>query len=499
MPLRPNTPFADGDAFTPDLAYQAFNSPVFDDLPQYLGHRMKIQDVELSDASGQIKDRVGFLESSLKVVQEGTTGLTVRYLSGRVTLPNNTTLVIASGLLAVTDNAVTFIFIDQLGAPRAASRLPAICVPLAKVTAVNTQISQIEDMRHPNQKTIAPAPNAIKVFGGSVTGDFVAPANTVFKNGYHYCRDFTVPAGVNLVVQGFARIFCSGNVNIAGTITVQAMTPGCPLQAWNLTNSGSVGLIGGTGIGTHGRNIIPWAAQPYGSGGGSGLIQCWGAAQGWGYTGAGGDGGGGVWIEASGNVVVTGTIVADGSAGGQGGNASNMAPGGLNSTLPSIMTAGGGGGSGGLVYLSALGTISISGGLYARGGNGGNGRTLTKDNSRIAAFGGAGGGGGYIVLSAPAINTSGSILNVNGGTTGSPLVNDLNGAATWFTQPSPGVFRIDTAVAYLLGGNGGSYASICKHPLITTQTEASSLVTYFTNQTADPGTVLLQTFSPIGS
>lgn len=98
MALTPNVPFAEGDAWTPELAYDAFNSPVFDDQPQYLGHRNRIQDSELSNAAGQIKQRVGSIESGLRVSQ--VTGLTVRFESGTLVLPSGQILTVASGQLS---------------------------------------------------------------------------------------------------------------------------------------------------------------------------------------------------------------------------------------------------------------------------------------------------------------------------------------------------------------------------------------------------------------
>ncbi len=165
MPLQPNIPFSDGDNFTPDLAYAAFNSPVFDDQPQYLGHRQKIVDGELSETAGQIKGRVAFLESSLKVSQEGT-GLTIRYASGTIQLSDNTVVSIVSGVIGVPNNTISYVFVNIAGAVVVDIRLPVVSIPLARVTTSNSVITSIEDFRHPNQKQIRPAAFAVKTFGG---------------------------------------------------------------------------------------------------------------------------------------------------------------------------------------------------------------------------------------------------------------------------------------------------------------------------------------------
>lgn len=501
MALAPNTPFSEGDAWTPDLAYQAFNSPVFDDQPQYLGHRQKIQDNELSDAAGQIKDRVGFIETSLKVTIEA--GLTIRYSSGVVTLPNNSTLAIVSGLLGVTNNATTFIFIDIAGQPRADSRLPAIGIPLARVTAVNGTISQVQDLRHPNQKAVSPAPYAIKVFGGSSTVDFIGTNGFVLDRGYHYFRDFTVPVGVTITVSRFARIFCAGNVNIAGTINVTALASGAPTTAFNLAPNGAIGNVRGSGLGNN--NVpYPWAASPNGSGGSLGLIQC-ASGTAWGYMGFAGDGGGGIWIEAAGIITVSGTIRADGTLGDEGGNYPNMALGGYTNTS-NLCISGSGGGSGGLIFLSSLLSITAASGstLSVKGSVGGTGvgahNTAPAAGVRMVGIGGGGGGGGYVVLSSPANNVSGATINISGGQSGVCRVfaTGTVAAPTFFTEPSPGVYRAQDPTMVLAGGLGGSYAGASVSATVTYATENSVPVQYITRQNAQPGQLLLQNFTPIG-
>ena len=164
-----------------------------------------------------------------------------------------------------------------------------------------------------------------------------------------------------------------------------------------------------------------------GSGGGGG------GGGGGGFTagtvgGTGGSGGGTVNLNASGNLVMSGTITANGNSGGNGGNGGvrsgnaanwncencgNTNGGGASDCRnasdcgactyytwgwPGGAGAGAGGGSGGGIKLQATGGMNITGVLQANGGNGGNsGHPTAADAScNNYAAGGAAGGGGVI-------------------------------------------------------------------------------------------------------
>ena len=496
MPLQPNVPFSDGDSWTPDLAYQSFNSPVFDDQPQYLGHRGKILDAELSDNTGQIKDRVRFLEGSLKVTQES--GLTVRYASGTISLMDNSVVTISSALLGVADNATTFIFIDRFGQPLSANRLPVIGIPLARVTAVNGQISQIFDLRHPNQKRVSPAPNAVQVFGGTSQVDRDIISGEYMSDGNYYFRDFRVPAGRNLFIVGSVNIFCSGNVNIEGNVEVLPVAPGVPQLSYHAHALGSVGGILGTGLGATGQPY-PWAAQPYGSGGAHGNLQCnSGTASA--YLGAGGAGGGGIKITAAGSISITGSISAVGYPGIPGGNFASGAAGGFTN-VSALAFGGSGGGSGGLINLSSLTSIYAAPGarLWAFGGDGGEGSGICTTSTPILGIPGSGGGGGYVVLQSPSTNISGSDVRLYGGTSGTPVMYMVNGHANPLTQPTPGVYKTPAPDVASRGGIGGAYAG-ASVPVVTTQaTESSILYYYYQKTVAGAGRLILLNATPIGN
>jgi hypothetical protein len=407
MTLLPNTPFAEGDEWNPELAYLAFNTPVFDGQTQYLGHRGKLTDAELDDSGTAIKARVAAIENGLKV--SVVSGLNVSVASGTVRLPDSSTnLSIPTTQIAAIDNDTSYVFLDAAGTVKVSKSPDAIRVMLAKVVASAGAISLVEDLRHPAAREIRPIASAIKVFGGSNTTDKTATQGEVFDQGFYYYRNFTVPAGVTITVDKFARFFCSGNITIDGTVTVTYLATGA---APNGAVAGYGGGLPGSGIGAgsgssgSGGFAYPFGAQPYGSGGGLGYSAGSGNV---GY-GAGGRGGGGLWLEAAGAIEVRGTITADGEDGLAGSILSG-----------SCAISGSGAGSGGTFIASSLRSVTVfpSANILLRGGKGGN---ATNNIGGGNAMGGSGGGGGQCVLQSPANNISGANINTSGGARGTDI------------------------------------------------------------------------------
>lgn len=163
---------------------------------------------------------------------------------------------------------------------------------------------------------------------------------------------------------------------------------------------GGEGGHGGSYLGNAwgwGGRVLGWENAWMGSGGGSG----------YGYStsdnpGDGGDAGGVVYIECTGNVTITGSSAwaANGGAGGAAGTAAN------------VYVGGGGGGSGGGFMIRADGAITIASGasLSANGGAGGNGYSY--------GGGGGGGGGGVVALWAGSAITNSGTINISGGAKG---------------------------------------------------------------------------------
>src|SRR4028118_44448 len=101
MAEYPNVPFTSGDDWTPDLAYKAFYSPIFDGQTNLLGHRNPIQDAEL-DPTG-IRASVNLLQNGLKC--SVVSGLTVAYTTGQALNPTGNIVTIPAGQVVVPDRS----------------------------------------------------------------------------------------------------------------------------------------------------------------------------------------------------------------------------------------------------------------------------------------------------------------------------------------------------------------------------------------------------------
>lgn len=427
MALYPNVPFTDGDPFTADLAYLAFNQ-VWDDRPEYLGHHARITDDQLSGNSGQLKARFTAIEEELRVTH--VSGLLVRYNAGQVVLPDGTYYSIPAGQLTIPDSTTSYIYVTPTGIVECSLNPPVLLFRMAKVFSTSGIVSAITDLRYPSFKQILPQASSIKVFGGSNLTDKTCSANEVFDEGLYYFRDFTVPAGVSVTIQKWARFYCSGKVTIAGTVMVAPFSHGAPGFVTTVTGYGAIGGLMGSGAGAGGVRAMElgqsisyaYGAQPYGSGGGCGFAQGSPAGTtsptGLVALAAGGSGGGGLWIEAARAIVVSGTITASGQQGYFGT---------VNSGYAHV--SGGGGGSGGLVLLSSLVSVRVAVGatIDVRGGNGGAGVSTRAGGDSNGAMGGGGGGGGYVVYIAPDINATGANILLSGGSKGTDAGTFLGG------------------------------------------------------------------------
>ena len=322
-------------------------------------------------------------------------------------------------MVTAPDNTTSFVYINQTGSVICDTNPPAIRVLLAKVVTASGAVSTIEDLRHPALRIVQPIVSSIKVFGGSNTTDKTCTANEVFDQGFYYFRNFTVPAGITITIDKWARFYCSGKVDINGTINVTTIASGATAYATPLSTTNVGGLTGsgigaGSGSSAGGGSAYPYGAQSHGSGGGQGFAAGNGAAV---LLGAGGKGGGGLWVEASGVITVTGSISAIGEPGVAGQIYSGNA-----------RISGSGGGSGGLVLLSSLKSTAVTATatIDVRGGAGANAVSNATGNG---AVGGSGGGGGQVVLISPINNTTGSTILLSGGSQGASagITPDLGG------------------------------------------------------------------------
>lgn len=294
---------------------------------------------------------------------------------------------------------------------------------------------------------VSPAFAAPFVSGSTgADGAFAPTANTTVQlppSGVLHYTTVTIPAGVTVK---FAKnsantavvILTTGDVAIAGTIDIGG---GASLMTkYGLAGDMNKGGVGGPGGFDGGRGGLQEQNRKggtgYGPGGAGGGIHAGGGAS---DAGSGAEcyrrtqGGGGGGFAAAGepskciqdNGWVFAVDLRTGYAGPNygsnsmlplvGGSGGGGGAGGLNGwSLPGS----GGGGGGGAVMLVAAGSVSLTGTVNARGGNGGainNGDC----NYTYRDSGGAGGGGsgGAVRILTPAFSGSGSI-NVGGGTGG---------------------------------------------------------------------------------
>jgi hypothetical protein len=237
-------------------------------------------------------------------------------------------------------------------------------------------------------------------------GAFPKPGYYTFNTGGTptMTDDFGNVVATGVVFNGIA-VFDFDSINIPAVITDTATGP-LPLALLSRSDAVIAGLlngsasfnangfpVGGAGGGAGGTygGTATTPPNPFGGGPGGGqpgaLATPAPGGGGGGYGGAGGAG-------ANGGV--------PGGAGGStyGGNLATLLQGGSGGGAAPITFGGGGGGA---IELGAAGSITISGGINAEGGN------------ALGQFGGGGGGsGGGILLAANSVLLTGSLL-ANGG------------------------------------------------------------------------------------
>jgi hypothetical protein len=229
-------------------------------------------------------------------------------------------------------------------------------------------------------------------------GAFTPTANTTLivpDSGVFNFTTVTIPSGITV---RFARghgnapvmLLASGNVTIAGTIDISGTNGGNAASGTLLGSNAGLGGPGGFD-GGNGSNGIASTV------GGTGL-----------GPGGGGPGTGAGFATAGAVVSATGTpgspygneelLPLIGGSGGGGGGA----------VLGS--TSAGGGGGGGAIVIASSATLTLTGTINARGGNGGSGNNP-----------GGGGSGGAIRLVAGTITGANGALDVRGGLGGSGI------------------------------------------------------------------------------
>lgn len=424
--LIPNTPFTSGSVFSPEAA-NAIANPFFDDQTQYLGHLAKIKDSDLDDSVVSIKTRVANNELNLKVT--AGSGLNAIYASGRA-LYGTRLFTINSSSVALIASAINYIYVDVEGVVKGTTGFPPIVRALLAMVITNTTgVLLVHDAREGYKvEVIKPLATTVKNFGGrGDAGAFIAAGGEVLSDGEYYFTTFTVPAGKSITIDKLAKIYCTGDADISGTVNVSPATLGGSrtiVAGNNVLFPGIPGQGFGSAPGENPSSPYTHHISAVGSGGTAGNVILAGTYQNV-ISKAGGSGGGCFWLEAAGTISVTGVIIANGTAGEDSGYSGSATNGNA--------TGAGGGGSGGLILFKSLINIVISGTLSVNGGKGGNGG---DNGTGCGAEGGCGGGGGRIVIFSPAVNTTGSVFNLAGGaggtgnnTTATLIANNTNGGS----------------------------------------------------------------------
>lgn len=271
--------------------------------------------------------------------------------------------------------------------------------------------------------TAAPAAFAFTSGSTGADGAFSPTVNTIVDlppSGIFNYTSVNIPTGVTVTFKKNTTntpviILASGNVTIAGTLSVNAVSGSTNVGAADDGNLGDDGIPGVGGPG--GYDGGPGGKGPAGDAG-AGL-------------GPGGGAPGGPSVRPGCNVA---SVYYGGGGGGFGGNGSNSqswcgveaSVGGPNYgssvLLPLVGGSGGGGGSGGQVFtgsgggagggailIASSGTVSITGAVVANGSGSGN-------TSGVGAGGtGGGGSGGAIRIVATTLSGNGSLSAVGGG------------------------------------------------------------------------------------
>ncbi len=295
--------------------------------------------------------------------------------------------------------------------------------------ASETCATEIDDNCDGDNNKIVQTGASCTACGTGSDGDYAPQSSTSLAAGTYNFKNFTIKSGVTITVTGTQPliIFSNGTVNIAGTLTLNGQ------QGANVTgtydganypggqggpgggNGGGAcyGCSGGGGSGT-GAGGGAWATSYGGGGGGGGHggAGAQGESSANGSYGAGGPahnsqeianligggGGGGAGMISAPDVLISGTLSANGGAGGQ---------------IVACGDGGGGaGGAGGAVWIRG-GTVSITGTVSANGGAGG-----AKCNGRPSGSGGNGGVGRIRVDSATSLSGNTSPSFYKGDATG---------------------------------------------------------------------------------
>jgi hypothetical protein len=479
-PQIPNTPFVEGDAFTPALADLALAGPFFTGL-SFKGHRDPLEDSELSSLPGSVKPRLASLESALKLANSNPATRVIEWSGGSVRKADDTLVAVAGGSFTAPASSTTWVWFDDVSnsvqngpvAPNLKGLIGRV------VTSVNT-VTTLEDLRSPAIVRVLPTPGSIRCLGGQSTLDKTCVQGEVFNRGEYYFRNFTIPAGVTVTFSTSTKLYCSGNVSIQGAGVVTPSIPGAFNTGVAINNSATITGNRGEGLGALGQPY-GFGTQAFGSGGSHGMATGLSANFNIVQFPTGGPGGGGLVIYAAGSI----SIPSGGSLSARGGNASEFSSligHGISFNL-SCAISGSGGGSGGFIGLYSRTSVICAGTLDVRGGDGGYGY-ITPGSGGVGAQGGMGGSGGWIDQKSPNNNNTSANIQLGGGAYG-----------TWANWAVSGGTLTITANLAVGTSNGGAFAA--NSTTHTISNVGNNYTVILNNNTAN-GSILYSNDIPVG-
>lgn len=216
----PYYPFGNGTIVTPewlnDIQTRVYN-PDTGEFRQWL-------DSDLSDNTGQIKERVATLTNEFKFV--GMTGLYANYNGGKIRDISGKTVTIPSGTVLLTDNTINYLNISKTGDITADTEVNGM--GLAKITLSNGNLVSSEDLR---SRWLIFDVNDIQNQIEAKTASFTA------KNNYTYSitantADIVVSFPVTTSIGDTVYLIINAstkNINIAANISVNGDTTGVKL------------------------------------------------------------------------------------------------------------------------------------------------------------------------------------------------------------------------------------------------------------------------------
>ena len=370
-------------------------------------------------------------------------------------------------------------------------------VPKAPTPTFGADPTQIATVGYVNTVT-SPIGGTSFVDKVCTPGEVFEPGIYYFKN---FTVPNTAIISNPVIVNKAVKIYCSGTVSINGYIKVNPVSAGGASLWTNIFSISQQASNTGVGLGNN-RNEYPWYLQMFGSGGMSGASVTYNNSSGYNpvLRPKGGDGGGSFIVQAAGaiNIAITGGILTEGETGTVGSTkavedsdtgAIVMVPGEISQGFASI--SGSGGGSGGLVYLSSVNSVTVRGNISVKGGNGGNALqappTGVDSTLNAPTGGGSGGGGGFIVIVAPIVDSIGATINYSPGTRGTDLIAGYRG----YIKHSLNIARGDDSTYGILpGGKGGGYGGNGGGDWIPTA-KISSTITELTAQLASEGELIV--------